>query len=48
MKNSSKIQDNGNVVSINVPKNIVEAMKFKKGDMIILEAKEDGTLIIKK
>ena len=48
IKNSSKIQDNRNVVSINIPKNIVEAMGIKKGDMVILEVDENGTLTIKK
>jgi antitoxin component of MazEF toxin-antitoxin module len=48
MKGSSKVQSNSKTVSINLPKDIVEAMKISKGDMVILEVLEDGTLIVKK
>lgn len=48
LKGVSVVQNNGKTTYINLPKVIAEKLEICKGDRVYIEAKEDGTLIIKK
>lgn len=48
MKKTVIIQENKASTYINIPKALKEYLKLNKGDTVMLEAKEDGSLVIRK
>lgn len=47
MKSIIKVQSNSKTVSVNIPKHMVEKMNLKKGDRVLIELKEDNSIVIK-
>lgn len=47
IKGICKVQNNKVATYINIPKEIVEALKIEKGNKVMIEAFEDGTIVIK-
>ncbi len=37
----------GNSLAVRLPRNILDAAKLKEGDMLEMQVREDGTLLIK-
>ena len=47
MKSIIKVQSNNKTVSVNIPKHMVEKINLKKGDRVLIELKENNSIVIR-